>query len=124
MALAQTLRIRGAWIAIAESDQMWAAAAGRDPGIVAGISAMPSIHVAISLWIWLTARAFAPRLAPAALLYVVLVWIGSVQLGWHYASDGFAGVIGMLAVWRLAQLISSGNYFRDRWWQLSTHSCH
>lgn len=101
-ALGETLQARGAWIAIAESDRMWAAAAGRNPGMVAGISAVPSIHVAISLWMWLVARDLAPHVAYPALLYFALVWVGSVQLGWHYASDGMAGVIGMLAVWSLA----------------------
>lgn len=106
-ALGETLRARGAWVAIAESDRMWAAAAGRDPGMVAGISAVPSVHVAISLWMWLVARDLAPRFALTALVYFALVWVGSVQLGWHYASDGMAGVVGMLAVWRLAGLSRS-----------------
>jgi len=102
--LADTLRARGAWIAIAESDRMWASTSTDRPGLVAGISAMPSIHVAISLWMALTARALAPRLAPAAVAYFILIWIGSVQLGWHYASDGLAGALGLLGLWALARL--------------------
>ena len=84
---------------------MWAARADSDPGLVAGISAVPSVHVAMSLWIYLAAREIAPRAALPAFLYFLLVWIGSVQLGWHYASDGLAGAVGMLAVWRLARII-------------------
>ena len=42
----------------------------------------------------------APRIAPLSLVYFLLIWLGSVQLGWHYASDGLAGAMGMLAVWR------------------------
>jgi hypothetical protein len=30
------------------------------------------------------------------------MWIASVQLGWHYLSDGLAGMLGMAAIWRLA----------------------
>ena len=75
--------------------------------MVAGISAVPSVHVAISLWMWLVARDLAPRFALTALVYFALVWVGSVQLGWHFASDGMAGVVGMLAVWRLAGLSRS-----------------
>jgi len=97
------LRARGGWVALAESDLMWAARADGDPGLVAGISAVPSVHVAMSLWIYLAAREIAPRAALPAFLYFLLVWIGSVQLGWHYASDGLAGAVGMLAVWRLAK---------------------
>ena len=105
--LAATLHARGAWLAIGESDRMWAAFASNSPGLVAGISAAPSIHVAISLWIYLTARTVLPRAAPAALLYFALIWIGSVQLGWHYASDGLAGAVGMFGVWQLARLFQA-----------------
>jgi hypothetical protein len=101
-ALGQTLRHRGVWIAIAESDAMWTSLASGRPGLVAGISAMPSIHVAISLWLVLAARTLAPRATVPALIYFILMWIASVQLGWHYAADGLAGAAGMLALWWLA----------------------
>jgi hypothetical protein len=112
--LAATLHERGAWLAIGESNRMWTAFASNDPGLVAGISAAPSIHVAISLWIYLTARTLMPRAAPAALLYFALIWIGSVQLGWHYASDGLAGAAGMLGVWQLARLFQARPGARHR----------
>ncbi|HEX6660851.1 MAG TPA: phosphatase PAP2 family protein [Sphingomicrobium sp.] len=99
------LRTRGGWVALAESDLMWAARSDNDPGLVAGISAVPSIHVAMSLWIYLAAREIMPRAALPAFAYFLLVWIGSVQLGWHYASDGLAGAIGMLGVWQLAKTV-------------------
>lgn len=101
-ALTERLRSGGAWMVRGESDAMWASLANRRPGFVAGISAMPSLHVAISLWIWLAARSLAPRLAPFALAYAIFMWVGSVQLGWHYASDGLAGALGMGALWWLA----------------------
>jgi hypothetical protein len=101
--LGSTLRGRGTWIAIGESDRMWSAMMVKDPGLIAGISAVPSIHVAVSLWIYLAARKLMRRAAPLALFYFLLVWIGSVQLGWHYASDGLAGSIGMLIIWRATQ---------------------
>lgn len=100
-----TLRDRGAWIVFAESGRMWAALARNEPGLVSGISAVPSIHVAISLWIVLVARSIAPRATPAALSYFLLIWIGSVQLGWHYVSDGLIGALGMVGLWLLAPMI-------------------
>jgi hypothetical protein len=102
VALSDTLRVRGALIAIAESDAMWASWASGQPGMVAGMSAVPSIHVAVSLWIYLVARTMAPRAAKAAFLYFALIWLGSVQLGWHYTADGLAGALGMLGVWKMA----------------------
>jgi len=99
--LHDALHARGAWVAIAESDRMWASTGMDRPGLVAGISAMPSIHVAISLWVVLATRQMKPRFAPMAWAYFVLIWIGSVQLGWHYVSDGFVGALGMWVIWRL-----------------------
>ncbi|MEO6255222.1 MAG: phosphatase PAP2 family protein [Sphingomicrobium sp.] len=96
------LRDRGAWVVVAESDAMWKAFATRTPSLVAGISAFPSMHVAISLWLYLAARTLAPRAAPLAGAYFLFMWIASVQLGWHYVGDGLAGAAGMLGLWLLA----------------------
>jgi hypothetical protein len=100
--LREMLRARGAWVVLAESDAMWGALASGRPGLVAGISAFPSLHVAISLWIYLAARTLAPRAMPVAFCYFIFVWVASVQLGWHYGSDGLAGAAGMLAIWFVA----------------------
>lgn len=105
--LSETLRARGARIAIAESDLMWKSLESGRLGLVAGISAMPSLHVAISVWLALAARTLAPSLAPITLLYAAVIWIGSVQLGWHYVSDGLFGAMGMLAIWRGAAWIEA-----------------
>lgn len=107
LGLRETLRARGAWMALAESDAMWRSLASGQPGIVAGVSAMPSIHVAISLWMVLAARGLAPRVTPFAWAYFAFIWIASVQLGWHYAVDGLGGAAGMLAVWALAGWITT-----------------
>lgn len=98
-ALHPLLEARGASMVVATSDAMWAARASGRPGLVAGISAVPSMHVAISLWIVLTARRFAPKAVPLAAAYFGFIWIASVQLGWHYAADGLASIAGMLVIW-------------------------
>jgi len=69
-----------------------------------GISAMPSLHVAIALWVALVIRAYAPRLAPLGFFYFALILIGSVLLGWHYAVDGIAAVAIALVAWQIAPL--------------------
>ncbi|MEO6387458.1 MAG: phosphatase PAP2 family protein [Croceibacterium sp.] len=101
-ALNHMLDVRGATMALAESNAMWAAYHGNNPGLVAGISAAPSLHVAMSLWIVLAARSLAPRAMPVAIIYFVLITLGSIQLGWHYVSDGVLGSLGMLVIWALA----------------------
>jgi len=103
--LREVLHRRGAMLALAESDAMWASLESGRPTLVAGISAMPSIHVAISAWMALAAGVMARRAAPWAIAYTALIWIGSVQLGWHYFSDGLAGVLGIIAVWLFAGLV-------------------
>lgn len=74
--------------------------AGGDIG--AGISAMPSLHVAISLWVALVIRGYAPRWSALGFIYFTLILIGSVLLGWHYAADGVAAVGITLFAWRFA----------------------
>lgn len=67
-----------------------------------GISAMPSVHVAVALWVALVVRSYVPRLAPAGFFYFALIVAGSVLLGWHYAADGIAAVAITLVAWRVA----------------------
>jgi hypothetical protein len=105
--LRQTLDARGAWLVSTESDAMWASYIGAKPGAVAGISAFPSMHVAISFWLVLAARSVAPRFAPLASVYFLLICVGSVQLGWHYASDGLVAVVGTLGLWRLSAFVAA-----------------
>lgn len=66
-----------------------------------GISAMPSMHVAtaalLALWGWRINRAAGIALT----LFAVIIMIGSVHLGWHYALDGYVGAAGAYAVWRV-----------------------
>jgi hypothetical protein len=116
--LGEMLHTRGASMAIAESDAMWASLASSRPGFVAGISAFPSLHVAISLWMVLAADTLAPRARPYALGYCILIGVASVQLGWHYISDGLAAALGMLAIWWLAVIVERaltfGRLRRDR----------
>lgn len=100
--LGSILSARGASVMLAESDTMWRSYATGEPGLVAGMSAFPSMHVAISLWLFLAARKLARRFAPLAAIYFLFVWIASVQLGWHYVADGLAAAGGMAALWWVA----------------------
>lgn len=96
------LESRGAEMVLSTSDAMWTAQLSGHFGLVAGISAAPSMHIAISFWILLVARSLAPRAVPLAAAYFAFIWIASVQLGWHYVTDGLVGVAGMAALWWLA----------------------
>jgi hypothetical protein len=63
----------------------------------AGISAMPSLHIATVTWIYLSFRNQGSRLAPLTALFAVYIFALSVALGWHYAVDGIVGAAGALA---------------------------
>jgi PAP2 superfamily len=85
--------------------------AGGDIGT--GISAMPSLHVAIALWFALVMRSYLPRAAVLGYLYFALILIGSVLLGWHYAADGIAAIGITLISWRAAGIAPLGKRRRS-----------
>ncbi len=82
--------------ALVASDYLWAAYTGNYLSFATGISAFPSIHVATSAWVALSAR------NAWGYLYLAVIFAGSIILGWHYAIDGVAGALGALLCYRLA----------------------
>ena len=80
---------------------LWANYQARGALIGGGISAFPSMHVAIAAWlaIVLTNRGW-PKVGIA---YFFAVFVCSVVLGWHYAIDGAAGAAVAMTADRLAQ---------------------
>lgn len=99
-ALAPTLASLHGNAALAASERLWAAHMGLSTSVGAGISAMPSLHVACAVWLALVLRAFLPKVQALGWAYAALIWVGSVLLGWHYALDGPAGALGAILVWR------------------------
>ena len=98
-ALTQALHT-AAPIAVRTSDLMWQFHVTDAPAVATGISAMPSMHVGLSLWLALISR--GRRYAPLAWIYYAIIWLGSVHLGWHYFSDGLVASAAMLLSWRAA----------------------
>lgn len=72
----------------------------------AGISAMPSMHVAGATWLALVLSAACPRLRPACYLYVGMIYLGSMMTGWHYSLDGIVGCSGALLMWKAAGMVA------------------
>lgn len=74
----------------------------RDPAkatIGGGISAMPSLHVAISVLMALFAQRVNRWLGVAAWAFAAVIMLGSVVLAWHYAVDGYLSAILTPMVW-------------------------
>ncbi len=68
-----------------------------------GVSAMPSMHAASAFCYFLLGRRIG-RIAGWVLgTYFVLIMLGSVHLGWHYAVDGYAGIAEAFLLWRLSE---------------------
>ena len=64
-----------------------------------GISAMPSMHVGATLLLALAAWQSHRIVASLLFAYTVIILIGSVHLGWHYALDGYVALIGVGMIW-------------------------
>jgi PAP2 superfamily len=72
-------------------------------GMIAGISAMPSMHVGTSLLLALVAFAAGKRrLGWCFVAFTVIIFLGSIHLAWHYAIDGYVGAAVALFGWHAA----------------------
>jgi hypothetical protein len=67
----------------------------------AGISAMPSLHNAMAVLFACAAYQADRRMGRLFAGYAVLIWIGSIHLGWHYAIDGIVAAVLTLGIWKL-----------------------
>ena len=65
-----------------------------------GISAMPSVHNGLAVLFALAGFQINRKLGWAFTAYAVLIWVGSIHLGWHYAIDGIAAAGLTVLIWR------------------------
>ncbi len=86
----------------AEQARLLNAAAAGKPALGSGISAMPSMHVAVAMLMMLVAWRFGRRAGLLGSLYFLVIVLGSIHLGWHYAMDGVAGAAGAGLIWLAA----------------------
>jgi hypothetical protein len=86
--------------ATALQSQLWAAYAGADTGVIKGIAAFPSLHVAVPALVAVASRG---RMRWLWWSMTALTLVGSVSLGWHYAFDGYAGILLAWGCWKVAQ---------------------
>ena len=64
-----------------------------------GISAMPSMHVTLSALFAVAGFRLGRVWGWIATIFGVLIFIGSVHLGWHYAIDGIVGALAAVGIW-------------------------
>ncbi|BBE71440.1 phosphatase PAP2 family protein [Oharaeibacter diazotrophicus] len=70
-----------------------------------GISAFPSVHLGLAVFVALAVGEAAPRRRGIAWAWTATILFGSVHLGWHYAIDGYVSVLAVLAADRLLRLL-------------------
>jgi hypothetical protein len=64
-----------------------------------GISAFPSLHVAMATLFMLVGWSVNRTWGIVGTVFLVLTQIGSVHLAWHYAVDGYFSFLTVMAVW-------------------------
>ena len=71
----------------------------RDYAPAGGISAMPSMHVALAILLVISGFQRNRLWGIALTTYALLIWIASIHFGWHYFVDGPVAALMMLSLW-------------------------
>ncbi|MBA3834264.1 MAG: phosphatase PAP2 family protein [Sphingomonas sp.] len=79
---------------------------GETLAVGAGISAMPSVHNGLAILFAIAAWRINRTAGWLVSAYAVLIWIGSIHLGWHYAIDGLFAAVLTFGIWRVAGLVT------------------
>ena len=75
-----------------------------------GVSAMPSMHNATALLFVLASTGRPLWVRRAVVVHFILIFLGSIHLGWHYAVDSYLAWALTLAVWWAMGPVA-------RWWE-------
>jgi PAP2 superfamily len=90
--------------AVDTQDMLWNL---RNEGsIMGGISAMPSVHNATALLFVLTTWNMSKWLRNLLIVHMILIFLGSIHLGWHYAVDAYFAWAITLVLWVAAHHIA------------------
>ncbi len=73
--------------------------------LMKGISAMPSVHVALPVLYAIAGWRVHRGLGIAFAAFAFLIFLGSIHLGWHYAIDGYVSALAVAGIWWLSGLV-------------------
>lgn len=88
--------------ALSTQDMLWQNYTAGSTALGSGISAMPSLHVAVTTLNAILLSKLSRTAGIIGWIYLGVILVGSVHLGWHYAIDGYASILGVLLIWRAA----------------------
>jgi hypothetical protein len=86
-------------LALNVQDMLWNSYAEHGLAIVGGITAMPSMHIGTCMTFVLIGFATSRRLGYFFTAFALIIQVGAVHLGWHYAIDGYVSAIGTWLIW-------------------------
>jgi hypothetical protein len=86
-------------------------------GLVSGIAAMPSLHVALPSLFAVAAWRRARGVSLLLWGYTAVIVVGSVHLAWHYALDGYVSIVLIFPLWWGAGKVATRWYAATRSWR-------
>jgi hypothetical protein len=98
--LAEIQAANGAPLSALHNQAMLVAVHGSDALVMGGgISAMPSVHNGLAVLFALAGWKISRPLGAFFGAYAVVIWVGSVHLGWHYGLDGLVAAALTCGIW-------------------------
>ena len=85
--------------ALKTQELLWKNFTAGETTLASGISAFPSVHVATVFLFVLMSRHMHKLIFGGFIIFFVLILLGSVHLGWHYAVDGYASIVTTAILW-------------------------
>ena len=88
-------------LALEVQETLWQRYSDGGAAMGSGISAMPSLHVAMAFLFALLAWRVNRFLGACFYVFTGLILLGSVHLAWHYAVDGYLALVLTWGIWHL-----------------------
>ena len=99
--------------ALVTEERLWSLYRAGRIGLGAGISAMPSLHVAMPVLGAFIAYPRSKVMAGLLGTYALIIMVSSVALAWHYAIDGYLSLLLVPLIWAGAGRIVRWAEIRD-----------
>ncbi|RAZ91444.1 hypothetical protein DPM33_09190 [Mesorhizobium hawassense] len=90
------------------SDYLLGSYQANRPDLGTGISAMPSMHVAVATLNAFYLARLSRWLGAAGWMFAIFILFGSIYTGWHYAVDSYIAMLVVTVIWRRTAAIFDG----------------